>query len=794
MGSYFGPPIVKKISKGRIIASELGAEQPQFASNVRSLFTCPCGQTFNHKPAWTIHLRFCAKGALLMDVDAGVFQTRTDQETAAPQAASEAGENNEHQGAGECCEEGALGPSTRPSPPAPSTAGKKMRKDGITPKQSGLREGQHRQPYTLYFKFLVAQEYDALLKKKELGTISDPLARAVSIFNGLPKSNVFKWHRQMSELRRAVTHGTAHLKRTQKDKNGKIIALKSAAARRMTLHGGRGAKYAAAEEELYKQFKDQRALGKRVNERWLCVSMKKILREVYGDFAADEFRASYGWVWRFAARFNISLRRATNHKHQSVAERLPKIKRWLARLRLRLNEGPEHRKHPVWGRWLPCNRLSVDQVPCNFREGARATYDTIGVDRVWLAGTKADDGKRFCTLQIVARAANGPASRPRHGQPKLGIIFRGQGKRISQQERNQWHRDVHVRFQPKAWADAEYCELHAREEMAEATEEARLRGEESVVFYDNLHGQTTDEHERALKRNRAVRHLLPSGVTSEIQLIDDGIGYAVKNEMGHALDKWLEEGNNLSRWTGEGTDGLAMWEKRVLITNIAAEAWEAVSSRFDFERAATRIGMRITADGSGDDKIKIQGVDNFTFCEADADIGGACAQEDGRDPVEEAVVNEAVVTDKEDEHADGSCNENNENEVGVAYDSSDSEDDTAALVADTIGRAPEQPPSGFEYMMEPPKLESEADMKALIGKYILHAFQLENAMGWFLGKVVAVGVSNRDLKKTPTATHVVLYEMKHTKNKHLVGRVASTLSSAKYGVNEWWVLLHQQSG
>ncbi|KAL1518848.1 hypothetical protein AB1Y20_003125 [Prymnesium parvum] len=96
--------------------------------------------------------------------------------------------------------------------------------------------------------------------------------------------------------------------------------------------------------------------------------------------------------------------------------------------------------------------------------------------------------------------------------------------------------------------------------------------------------------------------------------------------------------------------------------------------------------------------------------------------------------------------------------------------------------------------MEPPKLESEADMKALIGKYILHAFQLENAMGWFLGKVVAVGVSNRDLKKTPTAIHVVLYEMKHTKNKHLVGRVASTLSSAKYGVNEWWVLLLQQSG
>lgn len=141
-----------------------------------------------------------------------------------------------------------------------------------------------------------------------------------------------------------------------------------------------------------------------------------------------------------------------------------------------------------------------------------STYEQTGASRVWLAGTKADDGKRFCTLQIIARAENGPENTPRRGQPKIGVIFRGQGVRISEEEKRSWHRDVHVRFQTKAWADAAYCEDHARKEMAEATAEARFRGEESVAFYDNLHGQTTDEHEKALRTHaKCARHLLPSG-------------------------------------------------------------------------------------------------------------------------------------------------------------------------------------------------------------------------------------------------------------------------------------------
>lgn len=72
---------------------------------------------------------------------------------------------------------------------------------------------------------------------------------------------------------------------------------------------------------------------------------------------------------------------------------------------------------------------------------------------------------------------------------------------------------------------------------------------------DVVQGQTTEEHESLLKEKaKCVRHLLPTVVTSEIQLIDNGIGCALMNEMGKALDKWMEEGSNLELWTGDTID------------------------------------------------------------------------------------------------------------------------------------------------------------------------------------------------------------------------------------------------
>lgn len=559
-----------------------------------------------------MHKRFCARAHMVLD-DSEALET--DSQGGGP-APSESTGVSATLTSSACTDQTPSSNDTdqRSSPAA--TQQRKLTKDG-RPKESGGKLGTHRRSHTLYYKYQVAMDYALFEDMKQQGIINDPLSRTLQMYEGEAKSNVFKWFKQLQELKDALLHEHS-VSQSNRKHVGKVVPFNSRGARKMSLHHGRKVLYAAAELELLHLFRRERRRGLRINDRWLCVKMKSLVRTHFGEEASSRFKASHGWLLAFADRQNLSLRRVNNIKHAPVEERLPRIKRWHARLRRRLKVKPSLGSapmDPVWGRWLPKNRLSCDQVPCNLREGVRATYEERGAGRIWIAGNKADDGKRFCTLQIIARAENGPADVPRRGQPPIGIIFKGTGARVSDEEKRSWHPDVRVRFQKKAWADAEYCEAHAKKEMAEATAEARARGEESVCFYDNLHGQTTLEHEKLLlKQAHCVRHLLPAGVTSEIQLIDDGIGYAVKKEMGHALDEWLSCDDNLHEWTSN----MSAWRKRVQITHFAAAAWDRVCENFDFAKASTRIGMRMTIDGTGDELIKIQGVANYSFSDADA--------------------------------------------------------------------------------------------------------------------------------------------------------------------------------
>ena len=54
----------------------------------------------------------------------------------------------------------------------------------------------------------------------------------------------------------------------------------------------------------------------------------------------------------------------------------------------------------------------------------------------------------------------------------------------------------------------------------------------------------------------------------------------------------------------------------------------------------------------------------------------------------------------------------------------------------------------------------------------------------------AVGKSWKTGKNSvPTATNVVEFKLKDTGTKSLNGKVAMELSPAKYGADEWWLLL-----
>ena len=679
----------------------------------------------------------------------------------------------------------------------------KLRKDGI-PKHSGLREGDRRVGRALSLKLQVVDEYRLRQRQKAGGHCCAPLQETATQFN-VHKSLVSKWAAQEDELRRVLTQTSAV---------------------RFSLHPGSKCRFPLAEADTYTACKEHRTNGLRVTARFLRVAMRRSILEHYGEVAAASFRASHRWLQAFARRHRLSLRRKTNSKHVPIEARLAKCKRWHARFRRRLRRASSTTAplHETWGRWLPQDRISIDQVPCNLREGDGRTYAEVGSKRVWLVGCKQDDGKRFCTLQVAARCSNGSPDLPRREQPRLSVIFRGTGSRISPEERAAWHPDVWVRFQKKAWADEAVCEDYALVEMAEITAAARLAGRESVAIFDNLHGQTTQMHLANLARNRCKRHLLPSNTTDELQLVDAGVGHALKTEMAHLHDEWLSIDDNLELWTTP--TNFPAWRKRALVTWLAAQAWENVCVRFDFEAAATRLGMRMTIDGSGDELIRMQGVEQYFFCDDDggesdceSEVGDDGEQIDGSllEPREDAQeeMRDACGHEKErmgtqligaqfvDERltrTEGRVTQHTwgldlmvvENDCNTPFNAEEVAESSISAHSVTSCLPQAAAPPGYTMVEACPPLETRRQKRSLVGKLILYGWEDDDRTGWFVGRVAHNRVTARDKRGVPTANYIVRYTAKQT-NGQIDGLVACELSARTYGASQWWVLL-QRSG
>ena len=138
------------------------------------------------------------------------------------------------------------------------------------------------------------------------------------------------------------------------------------------------------------------------------------------------------------------------------------------------------------------------------------------------------------------------------------------------------------------------------------------------MFLDNLTGHTTEEFRDKLAQCNCTVHLLKSNCTDEIQVIDAGIGKATKDKMSALCANWLEDDTNMEKWQ---TGKISPSERRVLLTNWLAEAWENVCSSFDFEKLGHRTGCLMTNDSSEDDQIRPQGFARdvvYSFCDKDA--------------------------------------------------------------------------------------------------------------------------------------------------------------------------------
>ena len=171
-----------------------------------------------------------------------------------------------------------------------------------------------------------------------------------------------------------------------------------------------------------------------------------------------------------------------------------------------------------------------------FPTNVKKTYEAPQKDlKVWVSQSNANSGKRLCSLNICLR--------PEGDQPRVSIIFRGQGICTSAVEREAWNENVDVDFQTNARADTSFCVKWAQIALKSPVE----KEDNFVLFCDNLEGQKADLFKDTVKELGGLVWYGVANATDIWQPIDAGYTQLLKMLIKQEFFKWLEDDNNIER-------------------------------------------------------------------------------------------------------------------------------------------------------------------------------------------------------------------------------------------------------
>ena len=373
------------------------------------------------------------------------------------------------------------------------------------------------------------------------------------------------------------------------------------------------------EKQLYEKLKEHRAKNRKVSERWIQLTARKIQRDLDvqdGTKLSRHFKASRGWFHRFRKRFGIKFRKRKSGKKNSTDDNIPTIVKWYSYFRTnvlpKLDErnssraallGQDEQFTEKWGRFPPHMRYNMDQVPLPFVVSQDSTY-TIDEDTdVQVAGHgKGDLRKRQFTMHIMMNSGEGEL---RDGYVEL--ICRGKiidGSRFSLAERSQWNKNVPMYFQKNTWMDRNVMALSAKRFNNHILERWG-KNAKALLTCDNLDAHVFQGTKDIFgEGGRVFLFCFPPAVTEAIQPIDAGYGRSIRCAIGRLLDEWLMEKDNMESWEA----GMTAGERRVLISHFVDKAnKEALANDKARVSCFRRCGVLLTLDGTGDDAIKPQG-------------------------------------------------------------------------------------------------------------------------------------------------------------------------------------------
>jgi hypothetical protein len=393
---------------------------------------------------------------------------------------------------------------------------------------------------------------------------------------GISKFNISKWNKKRVQIFTA--------------------ARTSGMARNHKMRASVG-KYPEQEAELYERFLWRRKyLRIRTNCSWLQRNMREL---VHSDFLArgldmPVFSASAGWCSRFNIRWNISYQCRTNKSKRPVLERLPQIARFHKWLIYGVQRS-EPQRCGKYGRFPPNRMYHMDQVPVPFAPNSTRTLNMKAEPcEIKLPGGSGTE-KRFCTLQVCICA------QPDQQNVKLEIIFRGQGLRLKQSEKDLYAAlpNVTIRWQKKAWAD-ERISL----DWLEAFREQTVEQGEVLLGMDGHGSQTTERCMTFMQEMGIVCAKTPPNCTDCVSPVDRNVGQAIKLKMARRYEADYEA--NTDSWDlPKKQGGLGDSRKRMLIARWASEAWEEFCNENQgcIRSSFVETGFLIAKDGSENNKI-----------------------------------------------------------------------------------------------------------------------------------------------------------------------------------------------
>ena len=208
---------------------------------------------------------------------------------------------------------------------------------------------------------------------------------------------------------------------------------------------------------------------------------------------------------------------------------------------------------------------------------------------------------------------------------------------------------------------------------------------------------------------------LLAGCTDEIQVVDAGFGALIKRCTDEVTQEWFTDDKNWAEWTGPN---LSARRKRILTTHWYGGGYERACCQYNFPATFNRTGSNLTADGSGDDMLKLQGLAEFSFTLDDA----------RRDPLTGEMAEEDIVQDARIE-ADNTAADSENSECEELSHQGGSESDDGGGTTDGDEGPPYEPEDDGMIVAECP------ESNKLEGLQIAHRFETGAASSWHIGLV-----------------------------------------------------------